>query len=64
LSTKRKQSLDSFEPVVVDRRLYNVLLHLNARLTSVEQVLAKLTNSAATPTRGRKPKSAAATTLG
>jgi hypothetical protein len=64
MSTKRKQSLDSFEPVVVDRRLYVVLHHLNARLTSVEQALARLQNTAVPPKRTRsKPKSVAAIPL-
>jgi cell division protein FtsB len=43
------EAAPSLEPVVVDRRLYAVLHHLNARVTSLEQQIAALTNSAPAP---------------
>jgi uncharacterized membrane protein YccC len=58
---KRKQDPSTNETIIVDRRLYAVLCHLGARLTSLEQALARLqNNTAATPKRTRKPKSAEA----
>jgi hypothetical protein len=56
---KRMTETSEFEPVVVDKRLYAVLHHLNCRVTAIETALAKLTAAAAPPKRGRKPKSVA-----
>jgi hypothetical protein len=37
------------ETIVIDRRLFAVLHHLAARLTSIEQQIATITNSAPAP---------------
>jgi hypothetical protein len=55
VASRRRKPTSDFEPVVVDRRIYAVLVHLGSRVTALEQIII---NQAVPPKRVRKSQSA------